>query len=108
LAQLKAGAYLFLEFGRAAELRAEIAIDIVGEAPWKALRLRVARHIFKKHEHRKRTRTGMLEFLFSPPAVRPAFSAGKSSLIRTPFTTGLINPAALGVPGIPRIPRSRS
>jgi hypothetical protein len=52
------------EFGRAAELRAKIAVYIIGEALCKALPVHVARNVFEEHQHGELVRAGMLEFFF--------------------------------------------
>src|ERR1700722_7297543 len=61
------------EFGLATELHAEMATDVVGEAPCKALRLRVARNVFEKYQHRELAGACLLEFFLHPEPARLRF-----------------------------------
>ena len=63
------------EFGCAAELDAEIAVYIIGEALCKPLPVGVARNVFEKHQHGELARAGMLEFFLHHEPARRRFPA---------------------------------
>src|ERR1700733_4642316 len=63
------------EFGRAAELHAEIAVYIIGEALCKALPVRVARNVFEEYQYEELAGAGMLEFFLHHEPARRGFRA---------------------------------
>ena len=63
------------EFGCAAELHAEIAVYIIGEALCKPLPVGVTRNVFEKHQHGELARAGMLEFFLHHEPARRRFPA---------------------------------